>query len=98
MVIRDEADSARSSDGNGSNRVVLDRCIARCGPWCCVLRTTSDVRATVHSFLSQAENLGEIIFGLVLAFIARSASFTFAVSGSAVLLAGACVAISRAHD
>ena len=61
-------------------------------------RTPSEVRATVHSFLSQAENLGEIIFGLALAFIARSASVTVALSASAALLACAGVVMSRAGE
>ena len=57
-------------------------------------RTTSDVRATVHSFLSQAENLGEIIFGLALAFIAGSASSTVALTASVALLACAGAVVS----
>lgn len=61
-------------------------------------RTTSDVRATVHSLLSQSENAGEIIFGLALALIAGSTSSTVALSGCAVLLAGAAVVISRASE
>lgn len=58
-------------------------------------RTTSDVRATVHSFLSQAENLGEVIFGLALAFIAGSASSAVALTASAALLACAGAVVSR---
>ena len=61
-------------------------------------RTTSDVRATVHSFLSQAENLGEIIFGLALAFIAGSASSTVALTASVALLACAGAVVSRARE
>jgi len=58
-------------------------------------RTTSDVRATVHSLLSQAENLGEIVFGFLLAAIAFSTSITAALMGAAVLLAAAGVVVSR---
>jgi len=61
-------------------------------------RTTSDVRATVHSFLSQSENLGEIILGIALALIAGSASSTVALTVSAVLLAGAGAAVNRARE
>src|SRR5262249_55034832 len=35
-------------------------------------RTSSDVRATMHSFLSQAESLGEIGGGFVLAALAQA--------------------------
>jgi hypothetical protein len=43
-------------------------------------RATSEVRATVHSPLSQAENAGEIIFGLTVAVVAGAASTTVALS------------------
>jgi MFS transporter, DHA3 family, tetracycline resistance protein len=36
-------------------------------------RTTSDIRATIHSFLSQAETAGEIVGGLVLLVTAQAA-------------------------
>ncbi len=58
-------------------------------------RATSDVRATLHSMLSEAENFGEIVFGLGLALIARSSSSTVALTGSAVLLACAGAVVSR---
>ena len=58
-------------------------------------RATSDVRATLHSMLSEAENLGEIVFGLGLALVARSSSSTVVLTGSAVLLACAGVVVSR---
>ena len=61
-------------------------------------RTTSDVRATVHSLLSQAEHVGEITFGVALALVARSASITASLMGSAVLLAAAGFVVSRATD
>jgi len=58
-------------------------------------RATSDVRATVHSFSSQAENLGEIIFGFGLALLAGAWSPTAALTGSVVLMAVAGVVVSR---
>jgi MFS family permease len=61
-------------------------------------RTTRDVRATLHSFLSQAESVGEIAGGLALAGLARAAgvSATLVASAALVALAGALVARSRA--
>ena len=62
-------------------------------------RTASTSRATVHSLLSQAEHVGEIVCGLLLAALAISSSTTAALLGLAVLLAdadaGALVARSR---
>ena len=60
-------------------------------------RTTSDVRATVHSFLSQAESSGEIFGGLTLAVLAQSAgiSVVLITSGAFIAFAGAMVARSR---
>jgi MFS family permease len=60
-------------------------------------RVTSAVRATVHSLLSQAENAGEIIFGVTLAVVAGTASTTVALTGAAALLAcaGALVIATR---
>ena len=60
-------------------------------------RTTSDVRATVHSFLSQAETAGEIVGGLALLLTARSAgmSATFIASGALITGVGALIAIPR---
>jgi MFS family permease len=60
-------------------------------------RTTSDVRATVHSFLSQAETLGEIVGGLTLLVTARTAgmSATFIASGAIVGCVGVLIAILR---
>jgi hypothetical protein len=57
-------------------------------------RTTSAVRATVHSMLSQAEQAGEIVFGSVLAVVAATASVAVALTGSAVLLACAAVLVA----
>jgi MFS family permease len=61
-------------------------------------RTTSDVRATVHSFLDQAECIGEIIGGFALTLLAQVAGISIAFLASAALIAftGALVARSRA--
>jgi MFS family permease len=61
-------------------------------------RTTSDVRATVHSFLSQAETIGEIFGGFALALLAEAAGIPVALMTSGALLAcaGALVVRSRA--
>jgi len=60
-------------------------------------RTTSDVRATVHSFLSQAESAGEICGGFALAVVARAAGIpaTLVISGALIALAG--VIVTRSH-
>jgi MFS family permease len=50
-------------------------------------RTTSGVRATVHSLFSLAEHIGEIALGLMLATVAVATSLTASVVGSAALLA-----------
>jgi MFS family permease len=62
-------------------------------------RTTSDIRATIHSFLSQAETVGEIVGGLALAMTARAAgmSATFIASGALIACVGALIAIPRAR-
>jgi predicted MFS family arabinose efflux permease len=59
-------------------------------------RTPSDTRATVHSLLSQAENLGEIVCGLLLAAVAATLSPTVTLTGSALLVAAAGMTVSRA--
>jgi MFS transporter, DHA3 family, tetracycline resistance protein len=61
-------------------------------------RTTSDVRATVHSFLSQAESVGEICGGFLLAAFAqvRGISVTLLAAGAVLALTGIVVARSRA--
>jgi hypothetical protein len=62
-------------------------------------RAPNEARATVHSLLSQAENLGEIIFGLLLAAIAGAASSTVTLLASAALVAVAgCVAVAARDD
>ena len=58
-------------------------------------RTTSDVRATVHSFVSQAEHLGEVVLGLALAGLTSTASVPVALTGSAALLAAASLVALR---
>lgn len=55
-------------------------------------RTTSDVRATVHSFLDQAECIGEIIGGFALTLLAQVAGISIAL----IAFTGALVARSRA--
>lgn len=61
-------------------------------------RVTSDVRATAHSFLGQAEYVGEVIAGLLLAAISQAAGITLTIATSAALaaLAGLIVVRSRA--
>ena len=58
-------------------------------------RTTSEARATVHSLLSQAENLGEVVCGLVLALVAGVASPAVTLTASALLVAAAGLAVQR---
>jgi hypothetical protein len=53
-------------------------------------RTTSDVRATVHSLLSQAETAGEIVGGFALLATAQAAGMSGAFIASSALIA--CVA------
>lgn len=57
-------------------------------------RTASDVRATVHSFLAQAEYLGEIIVGFSLALLARATTVTVALTGAAFVMVAAAVLVS----
>ncbi|MBV9936417.1 MAG: hypothetical protein JO367_19145 [Actinobacteria bacterium] len=49
----------------------------------------------MHSLLSQAENLGEFVFGLALAAMAGSGGLTACLIASAALLAGAAAVVSR---
>lgn len=60
-------------------------------------RASSDVRATVQSFLSQAEYLGEIALGITLGLLAQATNISVAITGSCALaaVAGALVARSR---
>lgn len=50
-------------------------------------RATSDVRATVHSFLAQAEYFGEVVVGFALATLARTFTITVAMTVAAAILA-----------
>lgn len=59
--------------------------------------TTGDVRATVHSFLAQAEYLGEIVLGFGIAAVAQLAGLPAALVVSAAVLAVTIVLVSRAH-
>jgi MFS family permease len=52
-------------------------------------RTPSAVRATLQSFLAQAEHLGEISFGIVLGVVAQT-------GGSAVTMIAACALVAAA--
>lgn len=58
-------------------------------------RATSEVRATIHSFVSQAESVGEILFGLGLGLVARTAGVPAAFIGAAVLTAIAGLLVLR---
>jgi len=48
--------------------------------------TTDNVRATVHSFLSQAEYFGEVVFGLLIVLLATKSSVAAFVGGAILLL------------
>ena len=54
---------------------------------------TNEVRATVHSFLSLSENLGEISLGFGLALVASYAGIPAAMIGSCVILAGVAMLV-----
>jgi hypothetical protein len=56
-------------------------------------RTTSDVRATVHSFLSQAESAGKILGGFALAALAQATGpqATLMIAGALIAFAGVLV-------
>jgi MFS family permease len=58
-------------------------------------QTSADVRATVHSFLAQAEYVGEIVCGLAIAVIARLAGLSLALVTCAALFAITIVLIQR---
>jgi len=61
-------------------------------------RAPSEARATVHSLLSQAENVGEIVCGIVLAVIASGISGTAMLMVSAGLVAAAGAVARAARD
>jgi hypothetical protein len=56
-------------------------------------QTSGDVRATVHSFLAQAEYVGAIVCGLAIAVVARSAGLSLALVTCGALFALAIVLI-----
>ena len=58
-------------------------------------QTSSDVRATVHSLLAQAEYLGVIGCGLAIAAIARLVGMVLALASCGVLLAITIVLVQR---
>jgi MFS family permease len=60
-------------------------------------RTTSEVRATLHSFLSQAESVGEIIGGVALALVARAAGASVTLITAAALIALTCLLVARSR-
>jgi predicted MFS family arabinose efflux permease len=60
-------------------------------------RTTSDVRATVHSFLSQAECAGEIISGFALAVLAQAAGISGALLAAGAIIASTGAMVYRAR-
>jgi MFS family permease len=60
--------------------------------------TTSDVRATVHSFLAQGEYAGEIVCGALIAAIARSATLPVTLLACAALFLIAIAVAGRAAD
>ena len=60
-------------------------------------RTRSDVRATTHSLLAQAENLGEIVLGFALGAVAQELGIPTALTLSALLAAVAAGWVARAR-
>ena len=60
-------------------------------------RTTSEVRATVHSFLGQAEAFGEIAAGVSLGALAVVADMPLVLTLSAALFAWASVLVARSR-
>jgi MFS family permease len=58
-------------------------------------QTSGDVRATVHSFLAQAEYAGEIVCGLAIAAVARVAGLSPALVACAALFAITAILIQR---
>jgi MFS family permease len=60
-------------------------------------QTTADVRATVHSFLAQAEYVGEIVCGLAVAAIARLAGLPAALVTCAALFALTTIVVRRSE-
>lgn len=60
-------------------------------------RTTSDVRATVQSFLGQTESVGEICGGVLMAILAQATSISVALTASAFLLTTAALVVARSR-
>ncbi len=60
-------------------------------------RTTSDVRATVQSFLGQVESTGEIAGGLALGVVAQASSITVALMFSCAFVGCAGLLVFRSH-
>ena len=60
-------------------------------------RTTSDVRTTMHSFLSQAESAGEIVGGFALAALAQAGGVSVTLLTSAALIAATGVVVARSR-
>jgi MFS family permease len=58
-------------------------------------QTSGDVRATVHSFLAQAEYMGEIVCGLAIAVVARLAGLSSALVACGALFAITILLIQR---
>jgi len=61
-------------------------------------RTTDNVRATVHSFLAQAEYLGEITCGIAIGLLAQWANLSWAFIGCAALLAATAIFMGRVRE
>jgi hypothetical protein len=60
-------------------------------------RTTSDVRATVQSFLAQVEYFGEILCGVALVALVQATSITGALVGASALVACAGVVVTQSQ-
>jgi MFS family permease len=60
-------------------------------------RTPSDIRATMHSFLSQAESVGEIVGGVSLAGLAAASGIVSTIVASAALLGVAGTLVARSN-
>jgi hypothetical protein len=60
-------------------------------------RASSEVRATVPSFLAQVEYLGEIVCGIVLGILAQATSIRGALAGACALVVWAGVVVARSE-
>jgi hypothetical protein len=61
-------------------------------------RASSDVRATLQSFLAQAEYFGEILLGIGLGILAQATSIAVAMMGSCAIVAFAGVLAARSRS